>query len=140
MKNQEKVRLIRVIVWIGVLADGVWAAALVWPDFYSLMTGRPLESLSLILRLAMGVGSSLMAGWTILLIWVAQQPVERRVVILITAVPVIAGLFCTAVIGAVNGNAHIWLPFKCIFLFAAMLYGYYLACTVAATAYLENRP
>jgi hypothetical protein len=43
-------------------------------------------------RYAMSYGAPLMAGWTVLLLWADRRPHERRDVLLITAVPVVAGL------------------------------------------------
>ena len=40
----------------------------------------------------MGMGASLMLGWTALLLWADRLPVDRRGVLLITVVPVIVGL------------------------------------------------
>jgi len=36
-------------------------------------------------------GAPLMAGWTLLLFWAHRSPVERREVLLITVIPVLAG-------------------------------------------------
>jgi hypothetical protein len=41
---------------------------------------------------AMRSGAPLMAGWTLLLLWADRRPLERRGVLPITVVPVIAGL------------------------------------------------
>jgi hypothetical protein len=41
---------------------------------------------------AMGLAASLMFGWTALLVWGSRAPMERRGVLLLTIVPVIAGL------------------------------------------------
>jgi phosphatidylserine synthase len=43
-------------------------------------------------RYGMRYGVPLMVGWTVLLIWAAFEPTTRRGVLLITVVPVIAGL------------------------------------------------
>ena len=41
---------------------------------------------------AMGLAASLMFGWTALLVWGSRAPMERRGVLLLTIIPVIAGL------------------------------------------------
>ena len=41
---------------------------------------------------AMGIGASLMAGWTLLLLWGAASPIERRDLLILTVFPVIAGI------------------------------------------------
>jgi len=47
-------------------------------------------------RYPMGLAASLMFGWTVLLLWGYQRPVERKGVLLITICPVIAGLMASA--------------------------------------------
>ena len=131
MNRQNKLRTIKSFIWIGVAADALWTVALVWPPLYGLLTGRAIDNPSLTLRLAMGIGASLMAGWTVLLIWAARAPVQRRIIMLFTAFPVVAGILCVSVTRALNDAAGTWLVFKCIFLAAAMLTGYYLSHTMA---------
>ncbi len=129
---ERKTGVIKNICWIGVAADALWALALVWPQLYGILTGRPLLQADLTLRLSMGVGASLMAGWAILLAWVAKNPIERRAVMLFTALPVIAGLLAVSIIGIVNGAAaNVWIVFKCAFLGIAMLWGYHTAANIA---------
>jgi hypothetical protein len=66
-------------------------------------------------RFAMGYGASLMAGWTLLLIWAARSPLERRVVALLTVL-VITGLIVTEIIGVAFGWLHVgrMLPIWCL--------------------------
>jgi hypothetical protein len=46
-------------------------------------------------RYPMGLGASLMFGWTLLLIWGYRKPIERKGVLLLTIFPVITGLVVT---------------------------------------------
>lgn len=46
-------------------------------------------------RYPMGLAASLMSGWTLLLIWGYQDPVERKGLLLITIFPVITGLLAS---------------------------------------------
>jgi hypothetical protein len=52
---------------------------------------------------AMGMGASLMLGWTALLLWAALRPLECRGVLLLTVVPVIAGLVANEIVAVANG-------------------------------------
>ncbi len=54
-------------------------------------------------RFAMGYGASLMFGWTLLLLWAYQRPLERRVVAGLTAL-VICGLVLTELVAARSGE------------------------------------
>ncbi len=127
MTQQTPLRILRIICWTGVAADAVWAAALVYPPLYGALTQTPLTNPDLSLRLAMGIGASLMAGWTLLLAWTAADPVQRRPVMLLTAFPVLTGLFLLSLIGFIEGNTPVWIPCKTLFLCIAMLTGFFMA-------------
>ncbi len=51
---------------------------------------------------AMGIAASLMAGWTLLLLWGAADPIERRDILLLTVFPVITGIIIATVIAVRN--------------------------------------
>jgi hypothetical protein len=90
--------------------------------------GKPDFNPDLQLRLAMGMGGSLMTGWTFLLLWAVRKPIERRVVSLLTAVPVIVGLFIVTLIGILEGNTfEIWILIKLSILFVSMVTSYIVA-------------
>ena len=132
MNESTKIKTLRAICWVGVAADALWAVALVYPSLYGLLTGQPQLPIDLSLRLAMGIGASLMMGWTLLLAWTAKNPVERKAVLLLTAFPVIFGLIIVAGTGWIHGNAaNIWIVVKCAILAAAMLSGYHMANSLA---------
>lgn len=57
-------------------------------------------------RYALGTGAALMSGWTALLIRASVAPVARRGVLVLTGVPVIAGL----ALATWYGNAHGYIP------------------------------
>jgi ribose/xylose/arabinose/galactoside ABC-type transport system permease subunit len=132
MTSQKKIQIMKTICWIGVVADAPWTIALVFPQFYGILTGKPDLEVDLSLRMALGIAGALMAGWTLLLAWTAKNPVERRVVMALTAVPVIAGLLAVALIGVINGSTSTtWILVKCGFLSIAMLWGYHSANSIA---------
>jgi len=132
MTNQTKIRIIKAVCWAGVLADALWTVALIFPGAFGLLTGRPEFQADLDFRLVMGIGASLMAGWTFLLVWAARNPIERRGVMLLTFCPVIIGLFIVTIIGMVEGNgSSAWILVKLIVLSMAIVSGYVLAGTIA---------
>jgi hypothetical protein len=76
-----------------------------------------------------------MTGWTLLLIWALRRPIERRVVILLTAFPVAAGMFVVAFIGFMAGSAtNAWIMAKTVVLIVSMVTSYVLADRIAAQA------
>ena len=73
-----------------------------------------------------------MTGWTFLLLWAVRKPIERRVVILLTAFPVVFGLFIVALIGFLEGNTFsIWILVKNTILIISMVTSYMLAGKMA---------
>lgn len=132
MTPQIKIQMMKTICWVGVAADALWTIALVFPQLYGTLTGKPDLQVDLSLRMALGIAGALMAGWTLLLAWTAKKPVERRMVMALTAIPVVAGLLAVALTGVVNGNTSTaWILVKCIFLCIAMLWGYHSANSIA---------
>ena len=124
----NKMLFIKSTYWIGIGVDALWAVGLFFPSVFALLVGRPDFNVDLQVRLAMGVGGSLMTGWTFLLLWAFLKPVERRGVLLLTACPVIVGIFTMALIGVIDGNtAGIWILIKTLSLFIAALCSYYFA-------------
>ena len=86
-------RLLRLAYRTGAVVDffaiaGMVAPAQLWPARFQ----KPLDRHSYEMKYAFRSGAPLMAGWTALLVWADQNPIERKGVIAITAVPVVAGL------------------------------------------------
>jgi len=133
MNNQKLLRrFIKMPYWLGIVVDALWVAGLFSPVVFGILTGTPDFDPDLQIRLIMGIGGSLMAGWTLLLLWAVQQPVERRCVILLTAFPVVFGMFVVALIGFLNGNTtNLWLIIKTVILMITMVASFFLAQRVS---------
>ena len=128
MGNAGKMSLIKLPYWLGIAADALWAVALFSPAVFGLLTGRPGFDPDLDVRLIMGIGGTLMTGWTCLLIWALQDPVGRRAVILLTAFPVVFGLFLVALVGFLKEDTFsAWILCKTTVLFVSMVISYVLA-------------
>ncbi len=80
MKNQ--IIWLRISYWVGAVSDGFATYRMLFPKI-----AHGVEY-----RYALGLAASLMLGWTILLIWADRKPLERKGVLLITALPVVSGL------------------------------------------------
>jgi hypothetical protein len=125
---------IKVAYWLGIGADALWAVALLFPPVFGALIGNPDFNPDLQLRLVMGIGGALMTGWTLLLLWAVQEPVERRFVILLTAFPVVFGLSIVALVGYLSGNTfEIWILAKNLVLMVSMISSYFLAGRVQRT-------
>ena len=69
-----------------------------------------------------------MTGWIFLLIWAVKNPIERRAVALLTAFPVVFGIFIVTLFGYLGGNtSNFWLLIKTIILFICMFTSYIFA-------------
>lgn len=133
MTSQNKIKMVHGFCVLGAVADAFWTVVFLHPPLYAFLTGNSHMQFDINMRIMMGVAASLMAGWTLLLFWTAKKPIERRMVMLFTAVPVLAGLIATTVSGIASGNlTSVWILIKCGFLSIIMLAGYHTARTVAA--------
>lgn len=125
----NKMRLITTTCWIGIVADLLWAIGLFCPSVFIFLTGRSEMNVDLQVRLIMAIGGSLMLGWTFLLFWTVQKPIERRIVLLLTAFPVVFGIFIVTCVSVFSGNSFsIWIAVKTFLIFMALVFSYYLAC------------
>jgi len=110
MRQSEKgklrdaaIRWLRVCFWIGAVLDAGAAIQMLVPSVFGLAYGIPGFRPGSDYRFAMGMGASLMLGWSALLLWADRRPFERRGVLILTLVPVVAGLLANEVRGVVSG-------------------------------------
>ena len=119
---------IKLPYYLGIAADALWGIAILFPQVFISLTGRPEMEFDFQTRQIMAIGGILLIGWTCLLIWGVIKPMERRMVILLTAFPVVFGLFLVALSGYLNGNTfNLWILIKTFILFCTMLTSYILA-------------
>ena len=131
MSNERKILIIKLAYWLGIVADAFWAAALSIPSLFGISIGRPDFEPDFQTRSIMWIGAILMTGWTLILIWAVKKPIARRVVILITAVPVVSGLLIVAAADYLNGNSFVqWIIVKCTILIIAMIASYVLSSKI----------
>ena len=128
MSKQKRILLIKVAYWLGIGADALWAVGLLFPQIFGILAGIADFSPDYRTKLIMGIGGSLMTGWTLILLWAVRKPIERRVVILLTAFPVVFGMFIICLIDLLHGNTFvIWALIKSIVLIISMITSYVLA-------------
>jgi hypothetical protein len=90
--------LLRICFFVGAITDGLAVLPMVFPSIGSKLFGTNSSRFSAEYRFAMGIGASLMAGWTLLLIWGSIEPISRRDILIITLVPVVIGIVVSTVI------------------------------------------
>lgn len=94
-----------VFCWVGAVVDLGAAVLMIWPA--AIRPGDKYRSSFDYrdpgFRYGMRYGAPLMIGWTVLLLWTAADPAGRRDVVLITVVPVVAGLMIVDVMASRRG-------------------------------------
>jgi hypothetical protein len=90
---QSAVRWLRASYIAGAVADGV----------VGIMMLLPARMGETEFRLSMGLGASLMFGWTALLLWANRRPLERKGVLALTIFPVLTGLVASLIWAAGTG-------------------------------------
>ena len=90
---RKKIIWLRISYWVGAIADGLATLRMLFPKF----------AYGVEYRYALGLGASLMLGWTILLIWADKRPLERKGVLLLTAFPVVLGLLLAELYAVISG-------------------------------------
>jgi hypothetical protein len=102
MWSQEKI--LRVAFLVGAFTDALAILPMLVPALARLLWG--FEDVTGAYQFAMGYGASLMLGWTALLIWAYQRPLERKAVAALTVL-VIIGLVCTEIVAVLSGHLAI---------------------------------
>jgi hypothetical protein len=91
MKN--KIIWLRISYWVGAIADGIATLRMLFPKI----------AYGVEYRYALGLGASLMLGWTFLLVWADRKPLERKGVLLLTVFPVITGILLDEIYSFTKG-------------------------------------
>jgi hypothetical protein len=89
----KRILLLRISYWVGAISDGFATLRMLFPRIVS---GSEY-------RYALGLGASLMLGWTFLLLWADRKPMERKGVLLLTVFPVCMGLLLAEIYAVIRG-------------------------------------
>ena len=103
MQTARSVLWLKVNFWVGAVFDGATLVPMLSPNLATRLFGIADRSADSGFRYAMLVGAALMGGWTCLLAWAAQKPIERRAVALLTAFPVLTGLLFSSGFAIASG-------------------------------------
>jgi hypothetical protein len=120
--NSGEYRPLQTAFLAGAVTDAVALFPMLVPSFGNMLWGFSDTSISY--RFAMGYGGSLMFGWTLLLLWAARRPFERRFVAILTAL-VIVGVVVTEIWAVATGAFRVsrMIPSWCL---QAILIGWLL--------------
>jgi len=103
--EQRRAGWLRIAFVAGAVTDALALVPLLSPTMARVLWG--FDAPSGPYRFAMGYAASLMAAWTLLLVWAYQRPVERAFVAALTAF-VIWGFVLTEVAAVVSGTLPAW--------------------------------
>ena len=106
---KQKIFWLRVSYWTGIIVDAGAAILLMFPSLASIFFNWPSYQNDIAFVTVSGIGAALMWGWTFLLFWANQKPVERRGVLLLTVFPVLIVIILTKLITTIQ-FASPWLP------------------------------
>ena len=115
MKTHDAVRWLRTSYWAGAILDALAALTMLFPALFAATNFLPDFHPGIEYRYAMGMGASLMLGWTVLLLWADRKPRERKGVLLITVLPVVLGLVLNEIVAVragflpVAATAPVWV-------------------------------
>jgi hypothetical protein len=104
---QKAVHFLRLAYWVGAIMDALMLFPMLIPSVGAAMFAIADFHPGPEYRYAMGLGASLMAGWTVLLLWGSHKPLERRGLIRITILPVILGLAGANIYAAASGLVEV---------------------------------
>ncbi len=92
MNESKAIKFLRISYWVGAIFDALVIIPMLSPRVASIAFGIPNFNPGNDYGYSMSIAAALMLGWVSLLIWADRKPVERRGVLLLTIVPVLAGL------------------------------------------------
>jgi hypothetical protein len=108
MKNMNKktdwsIFFIRFTYLLGAILDFLVASSMTLYIFFQINIGLDFPDPTTELRFVLVAGMTLMWGWTVLLVWGFFKPIERRLILFFTAVPVVLGYFLGELVVFVQG-------------------------------------
>ncbi len=135
----NRLAFLRFAYWFGAIFDAAMIVPLLVPSVASAMLGIEAFHPGPDYRYASSIGAALMAGWTTLLIWGVQRPVERRDVLLLTVVPVVVGLVVAGGYAVSTGFVAL-RDMAPTFVFQAMGIAIFLTAYAIAPSCRRDRP
>ena len=120
VSKETAIIMLRISFLVGAITDGLAIIPMAFPRIGSALFGGDVSRLGAEYRYAMGIGASLMAGWTALLIWGSINPIERRDILMLTLFPVVAGIIAASITAVRNRVVLIsrviplWIHLGCV--------------------------
>jgi hypothetical protein len=128
---KRKLIFIKICFYIGAVIDFIAMLPLLFPGLAVIMFGLNPHVFSEEYLYVSRIGASLMAGWTILLVWGSLKPVERKGLLLITVCPVLAGLIVSSILVVASGFIKLQFILPLWILYAVIVPMYIAAYMIA---------
>lgn len=103
MTKKKSETLLKIAFLVGAVTDALAAIIMIFPNLRVFIFASENEIITPEYRYALGMGASLMIGWTALLIWGSLKPVERKGILVLTVFPVIAGIVLAQIYAVSSG-------------------------------------
>ena len=120
---EKKIIFIRFTYWYGAILDLLVFLDMIISIIFEFSVTMTNVSTDVSYKYQTGTGAFLMLGWTILLIWADRNPIERKDVLLLTAIPVVVGIMVINII-----YTYFW--FLSIITLIVFIIAYFLARSV----------
>ena len=88
MTRKGRILWLRIAYWTGAVLDAVAFLQMMFPRFMAELMKVSFE-VTPAYEMAMQFGAALMLAWTILLIWAARSPVERKAIVPLTLIIIV---------------------------------------------------
>ncbi len=76
--TSRRIMFLRASYLVGAVIDGLAILQMLFPSVFAATYGIRNFEPRVEYKYALGIGASLMIGWTFLLIWASQKPIERK--------------------------------------------------------------
>jgi hypothetical protein len=134
----KKIMWLKTAYWTGAIADLIFGIKLMFfPKIVGFIWGleTPIQGTDLMWSKYFGL---MVFSWTFILLFANKKPLERRIVILITAWPVVSGIIGVQIYalvqGLLNPNMMLYLLFSFqVFLVSLFTFSYYYSKTTTVT-------
>ena len=118
-----KIVFIRFVYWYGAIMDLLVFLDMIISIVFEFSVTIQDVGTDISYKYQTGTGAFLMLGWTILLIWADRKPIERKDILLLTAIPVVLGIMVINILYSI-----FW--FLSVITFILFILAYILARTI----------
>ena len=130
MTRKGRILWLRIAFWTGAVLDAAAFLQMMFPRFMAEVMKVGFE-VTPAYEMAMQFGAALMLAWTILLIWAARSPVERKAIVPLTLIIIVLN-FITFLQSAHRGLVPLetLLPQLVIIALVFFLYAFAWLCAI----------